>query len=308
MADVGRRGGEAARRQGASDLERAATASRQRRVAVRRFLRHRAAVVGAGIVFAFVVFAVGAAVWTPYDSATPVLELRLGRPSLDHPFGTDDVGRDILTRLAVGARYSLLMGVAAVGIAAGIGVPAGLVAGYKGGWWDAGAMRAVDVLMTLPSIVLAVAIVSVLGAGVGSVILAVGVTSIPGFARLARAVALTLREQDFVAAARVVGASDRRILGVHLLPNALPPLIVQASLGVGGTILIASALGFLGLGVQPPTPEWGAMLSRGRTYISSAPHLVLCPGVAIAVLVLGFNLLGDGLRDALDPRLRGMTE
>jgi peptide/nickel transport system permease protein len=280
----------------------------ERRKTLRRFLRNRTAVAGGVVVLLFILIAIGAAFWTPYDPDTPVLSLRLQSPSLAHPFGTDDVGRDILSRLAYGARYSLLMGIVAVAIAAGIGVPVGLVAGYKGGLWDTSAMRAVDVLMTLPSIILAVAIVSVLGPGIVSVILAVGITSIPGFARLARAATLTLRDQDFVAAARVVGSCDSRILAIHIFPNSLPPLLVQASLGVGSTILIAAALGFLGLGVQPPTPEWGAMLSRGRTYISSAPHLVLFPGVAIAVLVLGFNLLGDGLRDALDPRLRGMTE
>jgi peptide/nickel transport system permease protein len=280
----------------------------ERRKTLRRFLRNRTAVVGGLVVLLFILIAIIAAFWTPYDPDTPVLALRLQSPSLAHPFGTDDVGRDILSRLAYGSRYSLLMGIAAIAIAAGIGVPVGLVAGYKGKLWDTASMRLIDVLMTLPSIVLAVAIVSVLGPGILSVILAVGITSIPGFARLARAATLTLRDQDFVAAARVVGSRDSRILAVHIFPNSLPPLLVQASLGVGSTILIAAALGFLGLGVQPPTPEWGAMLSRGRTYISSAPHLVLFPGVAIAILVLGFNLLGDGLRDALDPRLRGMTE
>jgi ABC-type dipeptide/oligopeptide/nickel transport system permease subunit len=283
-------------------------AESQRRRALRRFVHNRTAVAGAVVVFFFLVVAGIAAVWTPYPVDQPVLERRLGSPSLDHPLGTDDVGRDILSRLAAGARYSLLMGVVAVGLAAGVGVPVGLIAGYRKGWWDTGAMRLVDVLMVLPTFVLAVAIVSVLGSGIWSVILAVAVTTVPTFARLARAATLTLREQDFVAAARVVGARDSRILGVHILPNTLPPLIVQASLGVGATILIASALGFLGLGVQPPTPEWGAMLSRGRTYISSAPHLVLFPGLAIALLVLGFNLLGDGLRDALDPRLRSLAE
>lgn len=280
----------------------------QARQTWRRFRHHQTALAGATVVVAFVVIAVVATLWTPHDPDTPVLDLRLQGPSLAHPLGTDDVGRDILSRLAVGARYSLLMGLVAIALAAGIGVPAGLIAGFKGRWWDTGIMRVIDVLLTLPSIVFAVALVSVLGSGITSVILAVGITSIPAFARLARATTLTLRDQDYVAAAQVAGASDSRLLARHIFPNALPPLIVQASLGIGGTILIASALGFLGLGVQPPTPEWGAMLSRGRTYISTAPHLVLFPGVAIALLVLGFNLLGDGLRDVLDPRLRGTLE
>jgi peptide/nickel transport system permease protein len=168
-------------------------------------------------------------------------------------------------------------------------------------------MRLVDVLMVLPTFVLAVAIVSVLGSGIWSVIIAVAVTTIPHFARLTRAITLTLRELDFISAAQVSGASDTRILARHILPNSIPPLIVQASLGIGTTILIAAALGFLGLGVQPPTPEWGAMLSRGRSYMSSAPHLVLFPGLAIALVVLGFNLVGDSLRDALDPRMQDLA-
>ncbi len=275
---------------------------------LQRLLRNRAALAGAIIVLIFTVTAIGAFFWTPHPANTPVLEMRFGSPSLRHPLGNDDVGRDILSRIAVGARYSLVMGIAAVALAALCGIPIGLVAGYKGRWWDMASMRVVDVLMVLPTFVLAVAIVSVLGAGVRSVIVAVAVTTIPAFARLTRATALSLREQDFVTAAQVVGASDYRILAVHILPNTLPSLIVQASLGVGATILVASALGFLGLGVQPPTPEWGAMLSRGRSYISTAPHLVIFPGVAIALLVIGFNLLGDGLRDALDPRMRTLTE
>lgn len=282
--------------------------SRPRYELARRFLRNRAALAGALIVAVFTVVAIGALFWTPYPVDVPVLDMRFGTPSMTHPLGNDDVGRDMLTRIAVGARYSLLMGVAAVGLAAIIGIPSGLVAGYKSRGWDTSVMRVIDVLMVLPTFVLAVAIVSVLGAGIMSVIVAVAITTIPAFARLARATTLTLREQDFVAAAQVAGASDLRIVSLHILPNTLPPLIVQASLGIGATILVASALGFLGLGVQPPTPEWGAMLSRGRSYISTAPHLVIFPGVAIALLVIGFNLLGDGLRDALDPRMKVLAE
>lgn len=274
---------------------------------LRLFVRNRIALVGLVLVFLFTLLSALGPLLMPYDPYLPQLALRLQGPSLAHPFGTDEVGRDILTRIAYGARFSLLMGVVAMSIAACIGVPLGLQAGYRSGWSDIAIMRGVDVMMTLPSIVLAIAIVSVLGAGVASVVIAVGITSTPAFARLTRAVALTLREQDFVAAARVVGASDLRILRRHILPNSLPPIIVQASLGVGTTILTASALGFLGLGVEPPTPEWGAMLSRGRSYVSVAPHLVVFPGLAIALLVLGFNLLGDGLRDALDPRMKQMT-
>jgi peptide/nickel transport system permease protein len=275
---------------------------------LRRLIRNRAALAGAIIVAIFVLLAIVAFFWTPYPADTPVLDMRLGSPSWEHPLGNDDVGRDILSRLMVGARYSLYMGIIAVAISAVVGIPLGLIAGYRGKLWDTLVMRLVDVLMVLPTFVLAVAIVSVLGAGITSVIVAVAVTSVPVFARLSRAITLTLREQDFVAAARVVGARDSRILASYILPNTLAPLVVQISLGVGTTILTASALGFLGLGVQPPTPEWGAMLSRGRTFISTAPHLVIFPGVAIALLVTGFNLLGDGLRDAMDPRFKSMTD
>jgi len=271
---------------------------------VRLFTQNRAALVGSTLVATFLVLALVGAVATPHDPNAPILGARLQGPSLSHPMGTDELGRDIFSRIAVGARYSLFIGVSAVAVAFLIGVTGGIVAGYRGGWWDIGLMRLVDVLLTLPTIVLAIAIVSVLGAGISSVVIAVGITSIPTFARLARAVVLTLREQDFIAAARVIGAGDLRIMARHLLPNALAPLIVQVSLGIGAAILTAAALGFLGLGVQPPAPEWGAMLSRGRTFISSAPHMVFFPGLAIALVVLGLNLFGDGLRDALDPRMR----
>jgi peptide/nickel transport system permease protein len=277
------------------------------RRSLRRLRHDRMGLIGAGILLFFVALTLVSMLWTPYPYDEPVLESKLGAPSLDHPLGTDDVGRDMLTRIAVGARYSLMMGVLAIGISTLIGVPVGLVAGYRGGWWDSAAMRLVDVLMVLPTFVLAVAIVSVLGSGIWSVIIAVAVTTIPHFARLTRAITLTLRELDFISAAQVSGASDTRILARHILPNSIPPLIVQASLGIGTTILIAAALGFLGLGVQPPTPEWGAMLSRGRSYMSSAPHLVLFPGLAIALVVLGFNLVGDSLRDALDPRMQDLA-
>ncbi|MCA9859519.1 MAG: ABC transporter permease [Thermomicrobiales bacterium] len=285
-------------------LERDAEPPSRRARTFRRFLNNPSGRLGLLIVLIFVVATVVAAFWTPYPVDQPDLPNRLASPSWAHPMGTDDVGRDVLTRIAVGARYSLTMGVVAIALAAAVGVPIGLLAGYRGGWWDTGSMRLVDVLMVLPTFVLAVAIVSVLGSGIRSVILAVAVTTIPIFARLTRSVALTVRAQDFVAAAQVVGASESRILVRHVLPNSLSPLVVQASLGIGATILIAAALGFLGLGVQPPTPEWGSMLSRGRSYMSSAPFLVFFPGMAIVLLVLGFNLIGDSLRDALDPWMR----
>lgn len=270
-------------------------------------LRNRTAMLGTLLVAAFGLIALAGPFLSGYDPNVPSLPDRLLGPGAAHLLGTDDIGRDIATRIAHGARISMTMGLLAMVIPALVGTPLGLVAGYFGGSWEFAIMRVIDVVMTLPSIVLALAIVTVLGAGAQSVVLAVGITSIPSFARLARAAALTIRNLEFVQAARAVGGSSARILGRHVLPNALPPLIVQASLGVGTTILTAAALGFLGLGVQPPAAEWGAMLSRGRTYIQTAPHLVAFPGLAIALVVLGFNLLGDGLRDALDPRMRRLS-
>lgn len=272
---------------------------------LRLFARNRNAVFGVGILLLFVLLALFGSYLTPYDPmAETQLDQRLQGPSSENWLGTDDVGRDMLTRIAYGGRFSLFMGVAAVTVAAGIGVPFGLLAGYRGGAWDTGMMRIIDVMLALPTVVLSIALVTVMGTGITSVIIAVGVVAIPQFARLTRGVTLSLREQEYITAARVVGASDSRVLAKHLFPNTIPPIIVQASLGIGWTILVASALGFLGVGVQPPTPEWGAMLSRGREFITLSPHLALFPGLAISLVVLGFNLLGDGLRDALDPRLK----
>ena len=270
-------------------------------------VRGRTALLGLVLVGGFVLLALVGPSLSGYDPNAPSLTDRMRGPSSSHLLGTDDTGRDIATRIAHGARISLAMGIAAMVIPALVGVPLGLLAGYFGGRWDLLIMRAIEVLLVLPSIVLALVIVTIMGAGVTGVVVAVGVTSIPTFARLARAATLTIGTLEFVQAARVLGATDAGILVRHVFPNALPPLIVQASLGVGTTILTAAALGFLGLGVQPPAPEWGAMLSRGRTYINTAPHLVAFPGLAIALLVLGFNLVGDGLRDALDPRLRRLA-
>ncbi len=280
---------------------------RRKHALVRVLLRSPISVLGLALVSGFLILALFGPLASGYDPTIPLLADRLQGPSPTHLLGTDDTGRDVATRIAHGARVSLLMGVVAMAISAGIGIPLGLVAGYLGGYVDLVIMRLVDILLTLPSIVLAIAIVSILGSGVASVIVAVGITTIPAFARLAQAAALTLRNLEFVQAARSVGATTPHILVRHVLPNALPPLIVQASLGVGTTILTAAALGFLGLGVQPPAAEWGAMLSRGRTYIASAPLLVTIPGMAIGLLVLGCNLVGDGLRDALDPRLRNLA-
>ncbi len=281
---------------------------RQRSRAWRAFVSNRMAMLGAAVLLLIALMALVGPVISSYDPDAPSLADRLQPPSAAHLMGTDELGRDVTTRIAYGARISVALGVFAVTLALLLGVPLGLAAGYFGGKWDFLVQRAVDILLTLPSIVLAIAMVSVMGAGATSVIIAVAVTSTPVYARLARAVALTLRERDYVIAARTIGSSDLRILFRHILPNTLAPLIVQASLGVGTAILIASSLGFLGLGVQPPAAEWGVMLSRARTYITTAPFVIMFPGVAIALTVLGFNLLGDGLRDALDPRMQQLAK
>src|SRR5215468_7002070 len=224
--------------------------------------------------------------------------------STGHPLGTDDLGRDELVRLMFGARYTLVLGFAAVAIGLAVGVPVGAVSGYFGGWIDLLSQRVTDVVLAFPNILLALALVAVLGVGLTNVIIAVAITSIPIFIRLTRASALSIRELPYVEAARALGVPSAAILVRHVIPNSLAPVIVQASLQLGAAILLAAALGFLGLGVQAPTPEWGTMLGSSRNYIFSDPNLATFPGLAIFGAVLAFNLVGDGLRDALDPRLR----
>jgi peptide/nickel transport system permease protein len=218
--------------------------------------------------------------------------------------GADDLGRDILSRLIWGGRISLLIGFSAVMVAMLLGIVVGLVTGYFGRWVDTVFMRLIDILMAFPAILLAITIVASLGPGLRNAMLAVAVVGIPYYARIVRGSVLLLREQEFVQAARVVGASDSRIIFRHILPNTLAPLIVAATLDVGWMIMAAAGLSFLGLGAQPPTAEWGVMLSTGRQFIRNAPHLSILPGLAIFLVVLALNFLGDGLRDALDPRLR----
>lgn len=218
--------------------------------------------------------------------------------------GTDDVGRDILSRLIYGARISLGIGLAVVLISLTVGTCLGLLAGYYGGKVDWGIMRLIDILMTLPSILLAIVIVSILGPGIGNTIMAVAIVSIPGFTRIVRACAIAETKKQYVQAAKLFGASDFKIMFVEILPNCAPALIVRATLGLSDGILDAAGLGFLGLGAQPPIPEWGVMLSDAGPYIESIPHMVTLPGLCILLVVLGFNLFGDGLRDATDPRLK----
>ena len=257
---------------------------------------------GAVIVILTVIAALSGPWVVPYDPASQQLSLRLERPSVRHPFGLDELGRDIFSRVLAGARISLLVGVTVVGISSLVGILLGAVAGYFGGWIDDVISRGIDVLLAFPGILLAIALVAVLGPSLRNVVMALSVIGWVGYARLVRGQVLRVRELEFVQAARALGAGTSRILFRHVVPTALPAVLVQATLGMAGAILAEAALSFLGLGVQPPTPSWGTMLNGGRLHLLDAPHLTIFPGAAIAVLVLGFNFLGDGLRDALDPK------
>jgi len=269
-----------------------------------RVVRNRAAVVGGSVVAIFVVVALFAPVLAPFDPLKGRLGDRLRAPSAAHWLGTDELGRDVLSRVLHGARITAQVQVAAVGLALAIGTVLGLLAGYVGRSTDQTIMRLMDILMAFPGIFLALAIIAALGTGLANVIIATGIFLVPQFARVVRASILTLRDMEFVQAARALGQRDIAIVFRYLLPNSLAPIIVQTSLRMATVLLTASGLSFLGLGVQPPSPEWGAMLSNARSYMITAPHVAMMPGLAIALVVLGFNLLGDGLRDSLDPRLR----
>ncbi len=259
--------------------------------------------VGLAIVLVAVIAALAGPVLSPYDPAAQELARRLEAPSRAHPLGLDELGRDILARLMQGARISLLVGVAVVSVSSAVGMLFGSVAGYFGGRVDDVISRGIDVLMAFPGILLAIALVAVLGPSLRNVVLALSVIGWVGYARLVRGQALRAREFEFVQAARASGAGPARIVLRHILPTAFPAVVVQATLGMAGAIIAEAALSFLGLGVQPPTPSWGTMLDAGRAHLFDAPHLTIFPGLAIAVLVLGFNFLGDGLRDRIDPKM-----
>jgi peptide/nickel transport system permease protein len=257
---------------------------------------------GAVIVLLAACMAVAAPLVSPYDPSAQALALRLDGPTLTHPFGLDELGRDIFSRILAGARISLLVGLAVVSVSATLGALLGAAAGYMGGRVDTVVSRVIDILMAFPGILLAIGLVAVLGPSLVNVVVALSSIGWVGYARLVRGQVLRARELEFVQAARALGAGTWKILVTHLLPEALPTLMVQATLGMAGAILAEASLSFLGLGVQPPTPSWGTMLNGGRAHLLDAPHLTVFPGLAIAVLVLGFNFLGDGLRDRLDPR------
>ncbi len=261
--------------------------------------------IGMVIASAIILIAIFTPIVDPYDPTFDAnLDIARQPPSAQHIFGTDRLGRDIFRRIMHGANLSLSVGIVAV-LTAGIsGTILGLVSGYFGGTTDMVIMRIMDIVMAFPSMLLAIAIVAVRGNGLFNTIIAISVVGIPGYARLVRSMVLTLREREFILAAKMVGVRTPIIILRHVLPNSLSPLIVTATMGIGGTILSAAALGFLGLGAQPPAPEWGSMISEGVPFLRQTPHMVFYPGMAIMLTVLGFNLLGDGLRDALDPQMR----
>ena len=290
------------------------------RQAFRHFIRNRSAILGM-ILIGFVFFMAGfAPLIAPYDPNLPMIGQpgetgRLpGKPPCihllgcpadqpQHIMGLDLNARDMFSRVVFGARVSLFVGLTSVIFSIIVGSLLGLISGYGGFWTDNIIMRGMDVLLAFPSLILAIAIVTVLGPGLQNALFAIAIVNIPVYARLARAQVLSLRETDYVLAAQALGGGKNRILYLHIMPNALTPLIVQGTLGIAGAVLEAAALSFIGLGAQPPTPEWGAIMSEGRNYVFTSPHLVFFPGIAIMITVLGFNLLGDGLRDSLDPRL-----
>ncbi len=270
----------------------------------RRLRRNKLAMLGLIIVLILVLSAVFANFIAPYDYAQQDLTNMKAWPSREHLLGTDDYGRDILSRIIYGGRVSLLVAILSIVFGLVVGGILGISAGYFGGIYDGAVMRIMDIVMAIPGFLLAVCISAALGSGVLNTAIAIGIGCVPGYARLLRALVLSIREQEYVEAARATGASDLRIMFRQIVPNILSPVIVESTLRIGGCILMISSLSFIGLGVQPPTPEWGSMLSAGRALIRSFWPIVTFPGLAIMLTLFGFNLFGDGLRDALDPKLK----
>jgi peptide/nickel transport system permease protein len=279
-------------------------ASSPRRLAVRRFLGRPVAVAGLIAIVLFVVVAVLAPLLAPFDPiATSWTAIRKA-PSLAHWMGTDENGRDVLSRVIFGARASMMAGVVSVLIAAGIGVPAGLLAGFAGGWTDTILSRVVDAMLACPFLILAIALAAILGPNLTNAMIAIGISTAPRFMRVARAATLDAASNDYVEAARAVGNPAWRVAVRHILPNIVPPVLVQGTLAIASAIIAEASLSFLGLGQQPPEPSWGSMLNAAQRFLTQAPWLAVFPGMAIFLCVLSFNLVGDGLRDALDPRQR----
>jgi peptide/nickel transport system permease protein len=281
-----------------------ATIESPSRRALRRLLRRKGAIVGLVVIVAFILLAVFAPLVAPYDPTAQSWTAVRKAPSAAHWFGTDEVGRDVLTRVIYGARASLLAGVISVTIALSIGVPLGLISGYLGGPVDALLSRMTDAMLACPFLILAIALAAFLGPSLGNAMIAIGVTTTPIFVRLTRGQVMVAKVEDYVEAARAVGNPRWRIAIVHILPNILPALLVQATLSIAAAIIAEAALSFLGLGQQPPAPSWGSMLNAAQRFLVNAPWIAVWPGLAIFLSVLSFNLIGDGLRDALDPRSR----
>ena len=274
------------------------------RRALKRLARRHGAMVALGVVLFFIAVAILAGVLSPYDPIATSWGAVRKAPSAAHWFGTDEIGRDVLARVVFGSRASLLAGMISVSIALAFGVPIGLTAGYLGGWVDALISRMTDAMLACPFLILAIALAAFLGPSLTNAMIAIGISATPIFIRLTRAQVLQVKVEDYVEAARAVGNSHLRIALRHILPNIVPPLIVQATLAIAAAIIAEAALSFLGLGQQPPAPSWGSMLNTAKNYIDNAPWMAIWPGLSIFVLVLSFNLLGDGLRDAFDPRSR----
>ena len=270
----------------------------------RALIQNKAAVLGLCIILFLVFLALFGRFIMPYDPNMQDMGNTLAMPSSEHLFGTDQLGRDIFSRVIDGTKISLRVGLSAVAIALSIGTVLGALAGYRGGRTDTVIMRIMDMMLSIPSILLAITFMAALGKGIDKAVIAIGLVSIPEYARIVRGSILSIKENDYVQAAKVIGNKDGRIIFRHILPNVLSSLIVRATLGISTAVLDTAALGFLGLGVQPPYAEWGDMLGRARGFIFQAPHTLVFPGLAITITVLAFNLLGDGLRDAIDPKSR----
>ena len=277
---------------------------RQTKDIFRRLFRSKGAVIGLIIVVVLVIFALFSEVIAPYHYDDQLLSRRFTPPSKEHLLGTDDYGRDIFSRIVYGSRTSLIIALLSVSFSSVIGVAIGCISGFYGGKIDNGIMRFMDILLAIPSILLAISVSAALGQGLTNLTIAVGVGAMPGYARLVRASAMSERDREYIEAARSIGANDLRIITKHILPNIMAPIIVQSTMSISIAILTAASLSFLGIGISPPTAEWGSMLSAGRAYIRDSWYIVTFPGLAIMLAVFGFNLLGDGLRDALDPRLK----
>ncbi|MBR1212751.1 ABC transporter permease [Bradyrhizobium sp. JYMT SZCCT0180] len=274
------------------------------RRALRRLFKRKGAVVGLAVIALFVVLSLFAPLIVPYDPIATSWSLVRKPPTWQHWFGTDDLGRDILARVVYGARASLMAGAISVGIALGIGVPLGLLSGYRGGFIDSLISRITDAMLACPFLILAIALAAFLGPSLGNAMIAIGISATPIFVRLTRGQVMSVKVEDYVEAARAMGNPRWRIALFHILPNIMPALLVQATLSIAAAIIAEAALSFLGLGQQPPSPSWGSMLNSAQRFLTNAPWMAIWPGLAIFLVVLSFNLVGDGLRDALDPRER----